>query len=182
MNSQQVITGLLVLAIVYMLYNRMCGEGFADYPGTFGHSVKNEIVEPIQEKSSVNTQKEVVQETNKLQPYVGDSDQMNLNNQDDSKIELGKCSNNGQFISSNLLPKDDGNLDSSFAEYAPDLKGKNFVDAYKFTFGSPSQSLRNANYQLRSDPLNPQENVCPWMQSTIYPEDRRKLEIGAGGA
>jgi len=40
--------------------------------------------------------------------------------------------------------------------------------------------LRNANYQLRSDPVNPQENICPWMQSTIYPEKRRQLDIGAG--
>ena len=77
------------------------------------------------------------------------------------------------------MPKNDAQLDDSFAEFAPSLDGKNFVDAYKFVFGSQSQSLRNANYQLRSDPLNSQENVCPWMQSTIHPEERRKLDIGA---
>ena len=41
------------------------------------------------------------------------------------------------------------------------------------------QSLRNANYQLRSDPPNPQVPVSPWNISTIeYDNSRRPLEIG----
>ena len=39
------------------------------------------------------------------------------------------------------------------------------------------QSLRNANYQLRSEPPNPQMKVGPWMQSTVEPDlMRRSLE------
>ena len=66
------------------------------------------------------------------------------------------------------------------SEFAPNLEGKNFVDSYKYLVGSQSQSLRNANYQLRSDPPNPQKTVCPWQNTTMAPESRRPLEIGAG--
>jgi len=39
------------------------------------------------------------------------------------------------------------------------------------------QSLRNANYQLRSEPPNPQVQVGPWMQTTIEPDlQRRPME------
>jgi len=40
------------------------------------------------------------------------------------------------------------------------------------------QSLRNANYQLRSEPPNPQIPVSIFNQSTIAPDtNRRPLEI-----
>ena len=41
------------------------------------------------------------------------------------------------------------------------------------------QTLRNANYQLRSEPPNPQVKVSPWQQTTIEPDtNRRPMEIG----
>jgi len=41
------------------------------------------------------------------------------------------------------------------------------------------QTLRNANYQLRSDPIIPKSYVCPWNQSTIEPDlGRVPLELG----
>lgn len=44
---------------------------------------------------------------------------------------------------------------------------------------SIGQSLRNANLQLRSDPLIPPAAVGPWNQSTITPDvGRVPLEIG----
>ncbi|KAL4854663.1 hypothetical protein ACK3TF_004595 [Chlorella vulgaris] len=33
--------------------------------------------------------------------------------------------------------------------------------------GTQSSSLRNANYQIRSEPPNPRSNVGPWMNSTM---------------
>ena len=94
-------------------------------------------------------------------------------------MNLPSCMNNAAFVSSNLLPKEDSKMDS-FAEFSPlNMKDTNFIDSSKFVIGTQSQSLRNANYQLRSDPPNPQKEICPWMQSTIVPEhDRRALEIG----
>ena len=98
-----------------------------------------------------------------------------------TEMNLPSCMNNAAFVSSNLLPKEPSKMES-FAEFSPlNMKDTNFIDSSKFVIGTQSQSLRNANYQLRSDPPNPQNEVCPWMQSTIAPEDdRRALEIGAG--
>lgn len=169
-SSQQAIIGLLIVAIAYLMYtkyNESPLETYADFEPTPVDGEK--VVEPVKSAQAVSN----------VSPYTGDSDQLNLA-KGEEPINLGKCGSGGQFISSNLLPKDDPKLDDSFSEFAPSLEGKNFVDAYKFVFGSQSQSLRNANYQLRSDPVNPQDNVCPWMQSTIYPEKRRQLDIGAG--
>lgn len=166
-SSQQVIIGLLAMAIMYLMYTK-----YYEIPESSSPEMFSEIVEPVQKPEASKAMSSIT-------PYNGDSDSMDLS-KGQQPINLGKCGNGGQFVSSNLLPKDDPKLDDSFSEFAPSLEGKNFVDAYKFVFGSQSQSLRNPNYQLRSDPINPQDNVCPWMQSTIYPEKRRELDIGAG--
>ena len=84
-----------------------------------------------------------------------------------------------KFVSTNLLPKGDVDLDDSFAEFSPaNLEGQNFLDSRNFTIGMQSQVLRNANLQLRSEPQNPQEAPCAWNQSTIKPEIRRELHVG----
>lgn len=88
-----------------------------------------------------------------------------------------------QFVSSNLLPKDDPKLDESFTEFSPakDLEGQNFIDTNKYAIGMQSQTLRNANHQLRSDPpiSNTMECSSPWNNTTIDKEARRPLSIGA---
>jgi hypothetical protein len=49
-------------------------------------------------------------------------------------------------------------------------------------FDTIGQTLKNANYQLRSDPIIEKRDVGPWMQSTIEPDyGRIPLEIGCGG-
>ena len=46
---------------------------------------------------------------------------------------------------------------------------------------SVGQSLRNPNYQIRSEPPNPQNNVSPWNQTTITPDKFQvPLELGQG--
>ena len=59
--------------------------------------------------------------------------------------------------------------------YLPDLM-KSGVFIGLDTIG---QTLRNANQQLRSDPVIQKQNVSPWMMSTIEPDLARvPLEIG----
>lgn len=62
------------------------------------------------------------------------------------------------------------------------LEDKNFLHAgHHVGVNTVGQSLRNANYNLRSEPPNPQVQVSPWIQSTIGPETLRKpMEIGHG--
>lgn len=90
------------------------------------------------------------------------------------------CYPRDQLTPSELLPKDQNNV---WAEQNPmgpgSLKGKNFLSAGALIgVNTVGQSLRNANYQLRSEPPNPQVPVSIFNQSTIAPDtNRRPLEI-----
>jgi hypothetical protein len=80
-----------------------------------------------------------------------------------------------------LLPNDEN---SEWATLNPagvhDFNGVNLLKAgYHVGINTQGQSLRNANYQLRSEPPNPTTQVSPWNITTIEPDtNRRPLEIG----
>lgn len=90
------------------------------------------------------------------------------------------CYPRDQLTPSELLPKDQNSV---WAEQNPmgpgSLKGKNFLSAGALIgVNTVGQSLRNANWQLRSEPPNPQQPVSIFNQSTIQPDtNRRPLEI-----
>jgi hypothetical protein len=90
------------------------------------------------------------------------------------------CYPRDQLTPSELLPKDQNSV---WAEQNPmgpgSLKGKNFLSAGALIgVNTVGQSLRNANWQLRSEPPNPQIPVSIFNQSTIQPDtNRRPLEI-----
>ena len=90
------------------------------------------------------------------------------------------CYPRDQLTPSELLPKD-GN--SVWAEQNPmgtgSLKGKNFLSAGALIgVNTVGQSMRNANYQLRSEPQNPQVPVSVFNNSTIEPDmNRRSFEV-----
>jgi len=84
-----------------------------------------------------------------------------------------------------LLPKD---ANSQWAALNPtsmnqgDILMPDLLQAgYHIGLDTIGQSLRNANLQLRSDPIISKADVGPWNQSTIEPDvGRVPLEIGAG--
>jgi hypothetical protein len=90
------------------------------------------------------------------------------------------CYPRDQLTPSELLPKDPN---STWAQQNPmgtgSLKGKNFLSAGALIgVNTVGQSLRNANYQLRSEPANPQVPVTVFNVPTIEPDvNRRALEI-----
>jgi hypothetical protein len=90
------------------------------------------------------------------------------------------CYPRDQLTPGELLPKD---ANSVWAQQNPmgtgSLKGKNFLSAGALVgVNTVGQSLRNANWQLRSEPANPQVAVSVFNQSTIAPDtNRRDLEI-----
>jgi hypothetical protein len=94
--------------------------------------------------------------------------------------EAAGCYPRDQLTPSELLPKD---TDSTWSQMNPmgsgSLKGKNFLSAGALIgVDTVGQSLRNANYQLRSEPPNPQVAVSVFANSTISPDmNRRTLEI-----
>ena len=90
------------------------------------------------------------------------------------------CYPRDQLTPSELLPKDPNSI---WAQQNPmgtgSLKGKNFLSAGALIgVNTVGQSMRNANYQLRSEPPNPQVPVSVFNQTTIEPDvNRRTLEI-----
>ena len=93
--------------------------------------------------------------------------------------KVAGCYPREQLNPAELLPNDPN---SQWAQVNPqgagDIQGKNFLSAGALVgVNTVGQSLRNANYQLRSEPPNPQVQVGPWQASTIEPDlQRRPLE------
>jgi len=81
-----------------------------------------------------------------------------------------------------LLPKDQN---SEWAALNPVNQGNAAMPdllqaGYHIGLDTIGQTLRNPNYQLRSDPVIPKSEVGPWNKSTIEPDlGRVPLEIGA---
>jgi len=84
---------------------------------------------------------------------------------------------------SDLLPQDSNN---QWSNLNPVLNGgSQFPDllqaGYHIGLDTIGQTLRNPNYQLRSDPIIPKQEIGPWNQSTIEPDyGRVPLEVGQG--
>ena len=90
------------------------------------------------------------------------------------------CYPRDQLTPGELLPKDQNSVWSQQNPMGSgSLKGKNFLSAGALIgINTVGQSMRNANYQLRSEPPNPQVAVSVFNQSTIEPDmARRSLEI-----
>ena len=91
-----------------------------------------------------------------------------------------ECYPKDVLSSADLLPRDANSL---WAQVSPSGQGsladQNFLTAgFHIGINTVGQTLRNANRQLRSEPLNPQVKVSPWLQTTIEPDiNRRPLEI-----
>jgi hypothetical protein len=85
---------------------------------------------------------------------------------------------------SDLLPKDEN---SQWAALNPTSMNKGDVlmpdllqAGYHIGLDTIGQTLRNANLQLRSDPIISKSDIGPWNQSTIEPDFARvPLELGA---
>lgn len=85
---------------------------------------------------------------------------------------------------SNLLPVDQNSQWAALNPVAmnqgsvlmPDL----LTSGYHIGLDTIGQTLKNANYQLRSDPVIQKSQVGPWNQSTIEPGFNVPFELGEG--
>lgn len=90
------------------------------------------------------------------------------------------CNNQKMMDPKELLPQDNNNEWSNIMPNN-DLKNVHMLSAgHHAGINTVGSSLRNANLQLRSEPVIPQSNVGPWNNTTIEPDNlRRPLEIGS---
>jgi hypothetical protein len=81
-----------------------------------------------------------------------------------------------------LMPKEDpyNAWEASNPAVSGHLTDRNFLESgHHFGIDTVSNSLKNPNLQVRSDPVIPQVAVGPWQQSTISPDtNHRQFEIG----
>lgn len=88
--------------------------------------------------------------------------------------------NSSRLQSKDLIPQ--GGDNNTWKKLNPDpegwLEGRNFLQAgYHLGINTIGQSRKNANYQLRSEPANPRDQVSVWNQSQIDPDVRRCFEL-----
>lgn len=92
------------------------------------------------------------------------------------------CFPKDQLVAADLLPREDGF--NTWQEVNPQAQGaltdQNFLEAgHHFGINTVGNSLKNANMQLRSDPVIPQVAVGPWLNSSYGPDtSRRYFEVG----
>jgi hypothetical protein len=97
----------------------------------------------------------------------------------------GSCGYSGQPVANpqDLLPKDQN---SQWAALNPVNNGNpqipDLLQAGNLIgLDTIGQTLKNANLQLRSDPIIPKKDIGPWNQSTYEPDLARvPLELGCG--
>jgi hypothetical protein len=82
-----------------------------------------------------------------------------------------------------LLPKDQNSQWAALNPMGNQINTPDLLTAgYHIGLDTIGQTLKNANYQLRSDPIIEKRDIGPWMQSTIEPDyGRVPLEMGTTG-
>jgi len=113
--------------------------------------------------------------------YIDDSDMMiNEDPEDEPYDDMMDAENSVPKImqpvmplltpSSQLLPKPSPE-GADFAQFAPkNLQAQNFLTATQWIgVNTQGSSLKNANYDLRADPIIPKADVGPWQMSSIDP-------------
>jgi hypothetical protein len=98
-------------------------------------------------------------------------------------MESNTIIQNSKQDPSDLLPKDSN---SQWASLNPISQGNVAIpdllqSGYHIGLDTIGQTLKNPNYQLRSDPIIEKKDTGPWQQSTIEPDyGRVPLETGYG--
>lgn len=183
----KIVNIVLVCVLGYLVFTCMRGDNQSKIPLPYEYAKedtmnKNEEDTEDEDDEEENDEDDEEDEDEEVSgTYDISSSPLDLTDEKGGRINLqNSCGEkNVPFLSSHLLPKKEDN-DENFSEFAPnkdDISSENFLESDRFTM--TSQSKRNSNLSLRSEPPNPKNMVCPWMQSTIEPDEYRKpLEIG----
>ena len=167
---------ILVLVIFLILV-----WGLLAYSGS-----KSSRIDTFGNSSNVTGTMNPVQHATNHMPTNNALDVEEQEEEEDAGYDAGYAENedSGAADPSDLLPNDEN---SQWSALNPNSMNKGDVlmpdllqAGYHIGLDTIGQTLRNANLQLRSDPVIPKSLVGPWNQSTIEPDlGRVPLEIGA---
>lgn len=156
-----VLVGFILLAVVFMYYS----------------TGKMTVRDSMQDNSSAETAEKEKEEEEASNPIV-DAIQTVTGAADEG---FTGYSDKDVANPSELLPKDDNSQWSSLNPVSqsnpqmPDL----LQAGYHIGLDTIGQTMKNANLQLRSDPVIQKGDIGPWNQSTIEPDLMRvPLEVG----
>lgn len=177
-NSQNnIFSSIYLILIVGIIFNLMKSESFVKNSGTINSNMGDALDDASDEieyfdnieDNNINEENLTHHSDNEsnvhrdIQENVGVPKQPPLINH--SAIVPSTCNT---ISSAELLPTQND-------EFA--TENINFINDSEFRIGLQSQTLRNANLNLRGEPPNPQVKVSPWLQSTIEPDlNRRSLD------
>jgi hypothetical protein len=185
---------VLVLAGLYLIDPTFFGmykaEGFQGLPDADTNSSQppgpNDVKGEEQKKATASNSHSEGGDATKSSGSAGSEGFGNYEDESSGPADFGSatgpagCYPRDQLTPSELLPKDQNSV---WAQQNPmgtgSLKGKNFLSAGALIgVNTVGQTLRNANYQLRSEPANPQVPVSVFNNSTIEPDtNRRDFEV-----
>lgn len=180
-NNKIVIITLSVLALFAIGYLICSYNSGSTLSNIDNRTPMNSNIENFQGENTVPVaQQNVVDASDNIQ-YIEQPQVINNNTNNNTVNQLpSECYPKDVLSSADLLPRDANSL---WAQVSPSGQGsladQNFLTSgFHIGINTVGQSLRNANRQTRSEPLNPQVKVSPWHQSTIEPDiNRRPLEI-----
>lgn len=173
---------LLVAAVAYVAYNVLLKDGPIKNQGTLNSEVEEEHSVPVVQGIDAAADKHVIHgqidDVYKNNPNVLDHPQMSNSNADNfAQLD---CFPKDQTQPQDLLPPDGGFAESNPATQGQLMNRNLFEAGHHAGLNTQSNSLRNGNRQIRSDPLIPRQDVGPWHQSTYDGDtNRRTFEIGS---
>lgn len=159
-----IVVGFIVLSVVFMYYSSgktsiIDGMNTQEQAGTTGPNKQSKLLK-VGDKS--NTEEEQEKEGDK-EGFQGYSTQDVAN-----PSELLPKDDNSQWASLNPVSQSNPQM--------PDL----LQAGYHIGLDTVGQTMKNANLQLRSDPVIQKGEIGPWNQSTIEPDLMRvPLEVGS---
>jgi hypothetical protein len=179
------VLAILALGYLFMNYNDMPTTTQAMRNSPMMNSVENfaNVMEQNKARFEDVTEQQTVSGSEEIE-YIEQPQSIGVNETGSQMNQLpSECYPKDVLSSADLLPRDANSL---WAQVSPSGQGsladQNFLTSgFHIGINTVGQTLRNANRQLRSEPLNPQVKVSPWMQTTIDPDiNRRPLEINSG--
>lgn len=177
------ILGVVVVIGMLLRYNQNRGMSMDNMTGKNVFSNVGLVSEePSSAESSTSGNADLKNDASVIQPTsTTDGDQfLQVQGLKSGSGVSSSCNNQQMMDPKDLLPRDNNNEWSNIMPNN-DLKNVQMLSAgHHIGINTVGSSLRNANLQIRSEPVIPQANVGPWNNTTIEPDNlRRPLEIGA---